>query len=152
MLCLLSNTMVTFKAKLKRPKMIPEKPKVVQNCSKGIKTARAAATHWFFENSVGNFLGLNISYITIQALPQCHKDTSNCLQNKVILTIPCILLLWIKKALQCVAISHWSRGFLTNEDYWNISLKAEVSLYLIGRVKVAEFQHNIDRRRYLVQL
>ena len=78
--------MVKFKAKLKRPKMIPEKPKVAQNCSKGIKTARAAATHWFFENSVGNFLGLNISYITVQALPQCHN-----LQNKVILTIPCIL-------------------------------------------------------------
>ena len=74
-----------------------------------------------------------------------------CLQNNW-LTKPCLLLSLIKKALQCVAISHWSRGFLTNDDYWNISLKAEVSLYLIGRVKVAEFQHNIDRRRYLVRL
>ena len=50
--------MVTFKAKLKRPKMIPEKPKVVQNCSKGIRTARVAwASHCFFENSVRSFFG-----------------------------------------------------------------------------------------------
>ena len=41
------------------------------------------------------------------------RDSNNCLQNKVILTIPCIFLLCIKKALQCVAISLWSRGFLT---------------------------------------
>ena len=48
------------------------------------------------------------------------KDTSNCLQKRVILTKPFLLLLHIKKALQCVAISHWSRGFLTNEEYWDI--------------------------------
>ena len=58
--------MVTFKAKLK-------KSKVVQNYSKEIKTARVAwASYWFFENSVANFLRLYISYITIQALSQCH--------------------------------------------------------------------------------
>ena len=35
------------------------------------------------------------------------------------------------EALQSVAISHSS----ANEEYWNISLKADVSLSLIGREK-----------------
>ena len=64
-----------------------------------------------------------------------------------------LLLSWIKKALQCVAFSHWSRGFLTNEDFNNIetfpSKQKYLYLSLVER-KVAEFQHNIDRRRYLV--
>ena len=34
-----------------------------------------------------------------------------CLQNNQ-LTKPCLLFSLIKKALQCVAISHWSRGIL----------------------------------------
>ena len=58
----------------------------------------------------------------------------------------------IWKGLQFVAISHWSNGFSANEEYWNISLKADVYLSLIGRQKEAEFYHYIDRRRYLVWL
>ena len=42
---------------------------------------------------------------------------------------------WIWKALQCVAISYWLNGFSANEEYWNISLTADVSLSLIGREK-----------------
>ena len=49
------------------------------------------------------------------------------------------------KAFQCVAISYWSNGFLANEEYENISLKADVSLSLIGREKRSRV-----RRRYLV--
>ena len=64
----------------------------------------------------------------------------------------CRLLSWIWKALQCVAISHWSSGFSANEEYLNISLK-HMYLYLsLAESKVAEFYHNIDRRRYLVWL
>ena len=39
---------------------------------------------------------------------------------------------------------------MANEEYWNISLKADVSLFLIGQEKSSRFLHNIDRRRYLV--
>ena len=39
------------------------------------------------------------------------------------------------EALQSVAISHWSSGYSANEEYCDISLKAEVSLSLIGREK-----------------
>ena len=45
----------------------------------------------------------------------------------------CQLLSWIWKALQSVAISHLSRGFLANEKYWSIPLKTNVSLSLICR-------------------
>ena len=51
----------------------------------------------------------------------------------------CRLLSWIWKALQCVAISHWSSGFSANEEYWNISLKAYVSLSLIGACCIHQF-------------
>ena len=47
----------------------------------------------------------------------------------------CQLLSWIWKALQCVAIYHRLSGFSANEEYWNISLKAYISLSLIGGEK-----------------
>ena len=50
-------------------------------------------------------------------------------------TKPCLNSTWIWKVLYCVAISHWSRGFLTNEEYSNISLKADEPLSVIGREK-----------------
>ena len=50
------------------------------------------------------------------------------------------------------SISHWSSGFLTNKEYRNISLKADVSFSLMVERRVAEFYHNVDRRRYLFGL
>ena len=39
------------------------------------------------------------------------------------------------KDFQWVAISYWLNAFLANKEYQNISLKADVSISLIGREK-----------------
>ena len=54
----------------------------------------------------------------------------------------------IWKGLQCVAISHWSNGFSVNEEYLNISLKADLSLTLslIDREK-SNREHNDGKKQ-----
>ena len=57
----------------------------------------------------------------------------------IILTKPCLLLSWILKALQCVAICHWSYGFAANaEEYFPQSILFLSLNAMVGR-KVEEF-------------
>ena len=70
--------------------------------------------------------------------------------EKVNSTRPCLLMSCISKDLQYVVILHCSRGLLTNEKYWYISVKTNVSLSFIGRAKSHRmFYHYMGRRRYL---
>ena len=95
-------------------------------------------THFF---AFLSFLSHNAIFFT-EYMKKTSDDNENRSQGQhqlspewVILTKPCLLLSWIWKALQCVPIFHWLNGFSANEEYWNISLKADVSLSLIGREK-----------------
>ena len=91
---------------------------------------------WAFEQLP--FSGGEIGFVrnilldqTWQDMIYRDKDTTNSSQNRFNLAPPCLEL----EKFQCDAISHWLNGFSANEEYWNISLKADESLFLIGREK-----------------
>ena len=79
---------------------------------------------------------------TIQNYDEGSKDTSNCKGHQVIFTKPCLLLSWIYRALEYVAISHWSRGFWPMRNVETFPSK-QMYLYLsLVERKVADFYHN----------
>ena len=96
---------------------------------------------------------LTILFTTSQQQNISSKDTINSLQNKLI---------WPNHAYYCLGFGKLFNvlqspiGREASSPMRNIekSLSAYISLYLIALVKrkVAEFYHNIDRRRYLIWL
>ena len=95
---------------------------------------------WFSDKILGSnihkskcsqtYLGVRFNRIQGKEAFNC-KDNPTSLRNDLIQLYP--QLSWNWKALQCVAISHWLRGFLTNQGYKDIVLKVYVSLSLIGQ-------------------